>query len=290
MSEPPHRRPSGFRLSSKAAFLALLGYSAWLIFPMVWVGYSSLKSDEAIFRHALALPPAGGLMTANYARAWSQGHFGDYFLNSAIVTVASVLLIVALGSTAAYALARFTHPMGRFVSFLFLAGLTLPAQLAIVPLFFELRAAGLLNSRLGLILVYTANGLPFAIFVLSGFFRSLPRSLHEAALVDGCGEFQAFWKVLLPLARPGLVTVAIFQFIGVWKEYFYAFMLVSGDTAGSARTLPLGLANLSITAEYHTEYGMLFAGIVIVMIPLLCVYLALQRQIVRGIAAGALKG
>jgi ABC-type glycerol-3-phosphate transport system permease component len=191
---------------------------------------------------------------------------------------------------AAYALARFSHPAGRFVFGLMMAGLTIPAQLAVVPLFFELRALSLLNSRIGLILVYAANGLPFAIFILAGFFRSLPRSLYEAAVVDGCGEFSAFWRVLLPLARPGLVTVAIFQFIGVWREYFYAFMLVNGDTAQAARTLPLGLANLSIAAEYRTEYGMLFAGIILVTLPILCVYLALQRQIVRGIAAGALKG
>jgi len=191
---------------------------------------------------------------------------------------------------AAYALARFTHPASRFVFGLILAGLTIPAQLAVVPLFFELRAVGILNSRLGLILAYTANGLPFAIFILAGFFKALPRSLHEAAIVDGCGEFQAFRRVLLPLARPALVTVAIFQFIGVWKEYFYAFMLVSGDTTGSARTIPLGLANLSIAAEYRTEYGMLFAGIMLVTIPILIVYVLLQRHIVRGIAAGALKG
>jgi ABC-type glycerol-3-phosphate transport system permease component len=170
------------------------------------------------------------------------------------------------------------------------AGLTLPAQLAVVPLFFELRGLGLLNSRAGLILVYTANGLPFAVFILAGFFRTLPRSLYEAAVVDGCGEFAAFWRVLLPLARPGLVTVAIFQFIGVWREYFFAFMLVSGDMSGSARTIPLGLANLSIAAEYRTEYGTLFAGIILVTLPILAVYVALQRQIVRGIAAGALKG
>ncbi len=285
--EPQNRR---FRLSGAAAFLALLGYSAWLVLPMVWVGYSSLKGDNEIFRNAFALPSPGNLRVDNYAQAWNGGHFGDYFLSSVIVTGSSVALIVALGAAAAYALARFSHPLGRIVFALFLAGLTLPAQLAVVPLFFELRAVGLLNSRLGLVLVYTANGLPFAIFVLAGFFRSLPRSLHEAALVDGCGEFSAFWRVLLPLARPGLVTVAIFQFIGVWKEYFYAFMLVSGDVSGSARTLPLGLANLSITAEYRTQYGMLFAGIVIVTLPILIVYVALQRQIVRGIAAGALKG
>jgi ABC-type glycerol-3-phosphate transport system permease component len=279
-----------FRFSRSIACASLLGYSAWLLFPMLWVLYSSLKGDEAIFRDALALPAAGALHADNYARAWHEAHFGEYFLNSVVVTAVSVALIVGLGAMAAYALSRFTHPLGKLAFFLFLAGLTIPAQLAIVPLFFELRAVGLLNSRLGLVLVYTANGLPFAIFILAAFFRSLPKSLYEAAVVDGCGEFSAFWRILLPLARPGLVTVAIFQFIGVWREYFYAFMLVSGDTEGSARTLPLGLANLSIAAEYRTEYGMLFAGIVLVTLPILFVYLALQRQIVRGIAAGALKG
>jgi ABC-type glycerol-3-phosphate transport system permease component len=166
----------------------------------------------------------------------------------------------------------------------------IPAQLAIVPLFFEMRDLGLLNTRLGLILVYTANGLPFAIFILAGFFRSLPRALYEAAVIDGCGEFAAFWKVLLPLARPGLVTVVIFEFIGVWKEYFYAYMLLGGDTAGSARTLPLGLANLSIVSLFRSDYGMLFAGLVLVTVPILVVYVLLQRHIVKGVAAGALKG
>lgn len=283
-------RRSTFRVPRAATLVALLGYSAWLLFPMVWVAYSSLKGDDAIFRDAFALPALGSLRTENYAHAWREAHFGAYFLNSVVVTGVSVALIVALGSMAAYALSRFTHPLGRVAFGLFLAGLTIPAQLAVVPLFFELRALGLLNSRAGLILVYTANGLPFAIFILAGFFRALPRSLYEAAVVDGCGEFSAFWRVLLPLARPGLVTVAIFQFIGVWKEYFYAFMLVSGDTEGSARTVPLGLANLSIAAEYRTEYGMLFAGIILVTLPILVVYVALQRQIVKGIAAGALKG
>jgi ABC-type glycerol-3-phosphate transport system permease component len=278
------------RFSRPVALTALVGYSAWLIFPMLWVAYSSLKGDDAIFRDAFALPSAAGLHTDNYARAWSGAHFGDYFVNSVVVTGTSVALIVALGAMAAYALARFSHPAGRLVFGSIVAGLTIPAQLSVIPLFFELRSLGLLNSRAGLILVYTANGLPFAIFILAGFFRALPRSLYEAAVVDGCGEFSAFWRVLLPLARPGLVTVAIFQFIGVWKEYFYAFMLVSGDTAGTARTVPLGLANLSIAAEYRTEYGMLFAGIVLVTLPILVVYLVLQRQIVRGIAAGALKG
>jgi ABC-type glycerol-3-phosphate transport system permease component len=287
MAHSEHRRS---QFSRPVAFAALAGYSAWLVFPMIWVAYSSLKADDAIFRDAFALPSATTLQVGNYARAWVGAHFGEYVVNSVIVTGTSVALIVALGSMAAYALARFSHPAGRLVFGLIVAGLTIPAQLSIVPLFFELRSLGLLNSRTGLILVYTANGLPFAIFILAGFFRALPRALYEAAVVDGCGEFSAFWKVLLPLARPGLVTVAIFQFIGVWKEYFYAFMLVSGDAAGTARTVPLGLANLSIAAEYHTEYGMLFAGIILVTLPILVVYVILQRHIVSGIAAGALKG
>ena len=213
MTDPKHSR----RFSRSVALAALLGYSAWLVFPMVWVAYSSLKADDAIFRDTFALPAMSDLRTDNYARAWSNAHFGAYFMNSVVVTGASVTFIVSLGAMAAYALARFSHPAGRVVFGLIMAGLTIPAQLAVVPLFFELRALGLLNSRIGLILVYTANGLPFAIFILAGFFRSLPRSLYEAAVVDGCGEFSAFWRVLLPLAKPGLVTVAIFQFIGIWR-------------------------------------------------------------------------
>ena len=277
-------------VSRSLIFAALAGYAVWLAFPMVWVAYSSLKPDAAIFRDTFALPIAGELHFDNYSRAWHEAHFGDYFLNSVLVTASAVSLIVALGSMAAYALSRFYHPLGKAAFWLFLAGLMIPAQLAIVPLFFELRSAGLLNSRFGLVLVYTANGLPFAIFILAGFFRTLPRALYEAAVIDGCGEFSAFWRVMLPLAKPGLVTVAIFQFIGVWKEYFYAFMLLGGDPSGQARTLPLGLANLSITAEYRSDYGMLFAGLVLVTVPILVVYVCLQRRIVKGVAAGALKG
>lgn len=270
--------------------VALAAYALWVVFPMIWVAYSSLKADDTIFRDTFALPPAGDLRWDNYARAWGEARFGDYFLNSVVVTAVSVTLIVYLGALAAYALSRFRVRGGPVVFWLFLAGLMIPAQLAMVPLFFELRALGLLNSRGGLILVYTANGLPFAIFILAGFFRSLPRTLYEAAIIDGCGEFDAFRRVMLPLARPGLVTVAIFQFIGVWKEYFFAFMLIGGDIDGAARTLPLGLANLAITAQYRSDYGMLFAGLVLVTLPILLVYVFLQKHLIKGVTAGALKG
>jgi len=286
MSAP--RRPSP-GLSRLLLGAVLCGYALWTLLPMIWVAYSSLKDDASILREPLAPPAWGEADSGAYERAWRGARLGEYFLNSAVVTIASVALILLLAAPAAYALARFRMPLGRGAYALFLAGLMIPAQLAMVPLFFELRALGLLDSRTGLVLVYAANGLPFAVFILAGFFRGLPRTLYEAAVVDGCGEFAAFARVMLPLARPGLVTVAIFQFIGIWKEYFFAFMLVGGGT-GEARTLPLGLANLAITAQYGGDQARLFAGLVLVTLPILAVYVLLQRQLVGGIAAGALKG
>jgi raffinose/stachyose/melibiose transport system permease protein/N-acetylglucosamine transport system permease protein len=277
------------RLSRWVLGLALLGYAGWTVLPMVWVALSSFKGDTAILRQPLAMPEWAEADFSAYERAWQGARLGEYFVNSTVVTVVAVALILALGAPAAYALARFRMRGGRLLHALFLAGLMIPAQLAMVPLFFELRALGLLGTRAGLVLVYAANGLPFAVFVLAGFFRGMPRALYEAAVVDGCGEWAAFWRVMLPLARPGLATVAIFQFIGVWKEYFFAFMIVGGGDGGE-RTLPLGLANLSITAQYGGDQARLFAGLVMVTLPILVVYALLQRQLVGGIAAGALKG
>ena len=278
------------KITRSLLYLTLVGYLLWVLFPMVWLAYSSLKPDAAIFSDPFGLPAWRQIAWDNYGRAWSEARFSHYVANSAVVTAVSVVGILVVGSMAAYALSRFFHPLGEAVFWLFISGLMIPAQLSIVPLFFELRELGLLNSRAGLVLVYIANGLPFAIFILAGFFRSLPRALYEAAIMDGANEFSAFWRVMLPLARPGLVTVAIFQFIAIWKEYFFAFMLLSGSGGDAVRTLPLGLANLTITAQFRTDYGMLFAGLVIVTIPILLVYLMLQKQLVKGVTAGALKG
>ncbi len=277
-------------LASWLIGIFLVLYALWVAYPMVWVLLSSFKSEAAIRSAPFAWPSPEELTVAAYERAWVEAGFGRYFWQSVGVTSVSVALIVGLGSLAAYALARFTNRWLAPVHWLFLAGMMLPVQLSIVPLFFELRWLGLLNSLPGLILVYTANGLPFAVFVLTGFFRGLPASLAEAARLDGCGEIAVFWRVMLPLARPGLVTVAIFQFIGLWKEYFFAFMLLSGAGDGAGRTLPLGLANLSMVAQYQGDQAPLFAGVTLATLPLLAVYLVLQKQLIQGVTAGALKG
>jgi len=268
----------------------LWSYVVLVVYPMFWLMVTSLKSDRDIFLKPFDLPALNELRWDNFSSAWTRGRFGVYFLNSVLVTGVTVVLTVLLASMAAYALARFTFRGSRMLLFYILAGLMIPGQLAIVPLFFQMKSLGLLDSRLGLTLVYLAGNMPFAIFVLTGFFKSLPSSLHEAAVIEGAGEFRVFRSVMLPLARPGLITVGIFTFLGTWNEYFTAFILLSGKSSERVGTLPLGLANITIVSQYRASWGMAFAGLVLLMLPVLLVYVVLQRHMSKGLTMGALKG
>jgi len=279
-----------FSLTKPFIYLLLCSYFLIVVYPMVWLFYTSLKPDQAIFLRPFALPDPNNLRWDNYSRAWFQGSFDQYFFNSILITSTTVVATTFLAAMAAYALSRFVFPGARAIYFYFLAGLMIPLQLAIVPLFFQMRGMGLLDNRFGLFLVYLAFGFPFSIFVLTGFFRSLPASLHESALLDGAGEFGAFWHVMLPLARPGLVTVGIFLFLGNWNEFFVAFVTLSGKGSESIRTLPLGLANVTIVSQYRSDWGLAFAGLVLMMLPTLIAYMFLQKQLTKGITAGAVKG
>jgi N-acetylglucosamine transport system permease protein len=271
-------------------FAVLFSYLVVVVFPVLWLLYTSLKDDRAIFMSPFSLPDLHHLRWENFHRAWVGAHFSQYFLNSALVTVASLVGSLLLASMAAYALSRFQLPGGKIVLYLFLSGLMIPGQLAIIPLFFQMRSLGLLNSRFGLTLCYIAGSFPFAVFILAGFFKTLPTSLHEAAQIDGCSEWRAFWSIMLPLARPGLITVAIFEVLGFWNEFFTAFIFMSGAGSERVRTLPLGLANIAITSQYRSDWGTAFAGLVLVTVPTLFFYFLLQRHLVKGITMGAVKG
>ena len=279
-----------FAITRVFMYTFLWGFFLLVVYPVFWTFYTSLKQDREIFLYPFKLPALNELAWANFANAWTRGHFGDYFFNSVVLTTATVVLTLLLAAMAAYALARFTFPGSRPLLFYFLAGLMIPLQLAIVPLFFQMKSMGLLNSRFGLLVVYVAFGLPFAIFILTGFFKSLPASLHESALIDGCTEFSAFRHVMLPLSRPGLITVGIFAFLGTWNEFFMAFMFLSGEGSETLRTLPLGLANITIVSQYKSDWGMAFAGLVLMLLPTMIFYIVLQKQITGGITVGALKG
>lgn len=290
--------------------------AAWLVVvavPLLWVFVSALRTSQEFVANPFGLPwlftgapegypdPVAGLL-ANFRNAWVASNFSRYFINSILVTGCSLAGILSLGSLAAYALARFDFRGNRPLFLFFIGGMMVPAQLVLVPLFFQystltewgstlLAPLGLelhLHDTLtGLVLIYIAVSLPFTILILTAFFRTLPEDLREAAIIDGCGEGRVFWQVMLPLAKPGLVSAAIFNFIGLWNEYLFALVFV---TAPEKKTLPLGLAGVSMQAQYRTDFGLLFAGLVIVIVPTLLAYLLLQRQLTRGITMGALKG
>jgi N-acetylglucosamine transport system permease protein len=252
---------------------------------MIWLGYSSLKTNLELFTSAWALPQAP--RWDNYVRAWSKAGISQYFLNSVLVTGFSLVFTLLLGAMIAYALARFSFPGSQLLYSLFVAGMFIPSFIGIIPLFFLMKDLGLLNTRQGLIAVYIATNLPFTIFVLHGFFRTLPSELADAAEVDGCSPIGAFFKVILPLARSGLVVVAIFDFMTIWNEYLYALVLISD---AKLRTLPVGLANLYVLSRYNADWTEMLAGLVILMIPTLIVYIFFQNQFREGVTLGAQKG
>ncbi len=263
----------------------LLLFSLCIILPLLWVLVSSLKTGDAIVSSPWTLPTSPHWV--NYANAWNEAGFSRSFLNSLFVTVATLAILLPAGAMASYVLARYPFKGSKLLFGTFLGGMMFPNFLVIVPLFFLLKSINLLDTKPGLIIVYVAYSLSFTIFVMYGFFETLPGELAEAAMMDGCTHAGTFWKVMLPLARPGLLVVAVFNAIGLWNEYSLALVLIPSK---ENQTLPLGLANLTMTQQYESDWGALFAGLVIVMVPVLAVYWVFRNRIHDTMLAGAVKG
>ncbi len=263
----------------------LLLYSVIVAYPMIWLLLASLKSSRDLFENPWGIPVNPQFV--NFANAWTKAGIGRYFLNSVFVTAVSMFFILLIGSMAAYALAKLVFPGRGLIHASFTSGMMFPVFLGIVPLFLLLRRLGMWDNYLGLITAYVAYSLSFTIFVLTGFFRQLPSELAEAGLIDGCSEYSVFLRIMLPLAKPGLIAAGIFNFFGIWNEYPLALVIIASE---NLRTLPLGIANLLMVQHYETDWGALFAGLVMVMLPTLVVYLIFQRHITEGLTAGALKG
>jgi N-acetylglucosamine transport system permease protein len=255
--------------------------------PLLWAVLSSFKSDTEILTDPWGLPAR--MRWENWARAWNEAHIGRYFLNSAIVVTGALVLTMLFGAMAAYVLARYRFRGRRAVYYAFVGGMMFPVFLALVPLFFVVRDLGLLGTLPGLILVYAAYSLPFTVFFLTAFFRTLPSSVAEAAMVDGCGHFRLFFQVMLPMARPGLIGVAIFNFLFQWNQYVLPIVLMQGDGAERRWVLAQGLTALAVNEGYSGDYSGLFAGMTIAMLPVLVGYLAFHRYVQSGLAAGQLR-
>lgn len=251
--------------------------------PMLLMLFSALKSTPEIFASPFALPQTWSL--ENFAEVWQSGRFELYFRNSILITLGSEAIILAFSAMAGYALGRFRFRLNHTIYLFFLAGLMFPAKLVLVPLFIQLKSMGLINSHLGLILVYAAGGIPAAVFILTGFFRALPSDLDNAARIDGASEFQVFWRVMLPLVRPQLAIVAIYTAIPIWNDFLLPLAFLQSP---ELKTVPQGLT--VFFGEHATDYGPLFAGLSMAALPLILLYIVLSEQFIKGLTAGATKG
>ena len=245
----------------------LIFWAVFVIFPMVWLLYSTFKTEQEIFFSPWALPTS--LQWDNFARAWTDAHIGEYFLNSFIVVLPSLVLILLLSAMAAYVLARFPFPGTRFIFYLFMAGMLFPVFWALIPLFFLVKSLNMLSTYHCLILVYVAYSLPFSVFFMTGFFRSLPSELHEAAIIDGANQYQVFFRIMLPLAQPGLISIGIFNFLGMWNQYLLPVVLM---TNAMRYLLTQGLAYMLHQQYYKNDWSVLFAALTMIMVPTLIVY------------------
>ena len=273
------------RWSAVSTQTVLIGWAVTVIFPMIWMIYSSFKTDQELFFSPWAAPVE--LQWDNFARAWTKAHVGDYLLNTLIVVVPALLLTLIISAMAAYVLARFEFVGRRFLFYMFLSGMLFPVFLALVPLFNLVNQLKMLNTFHGLIIVYIAYSLPFTIFFLTGFFKTLPTEIEESAIMDGANPYQVFFKVMLPMASPGLISMGIFNFLGMWNQYVLPPVLISDE---SKYMLSQGLAFMLFKQFYENDWSALFAALTIIMVPTLIVYITFQKQIQDGITTGALKG
>lgn len=265
-------------------------FALTIVVPLLWVLVNSLKTGSEVLTHPWSLPASP--QWQNYATAWGEAKIGKYFLNTLIVTVGTLIVLLPVGAMAAYIFGRYPFRGSKTLFGAFLGGMMFPNFLVVIPLFFLLRGiplgdGNMLDTKTGLIVVYVAYSLSFTIFVLTGFFQALPGELAEAAMMDGCGHTRTFYRIMLPLARPGLIVVGIFNAIGLWNEYPLALVLLSKD---ENRTLPLGIADQVMTRGYQSDWGALFAGLVIVMLPVMVVYWIFRDKIHETMLAGAVKG
>jgi N-acetylglucosamine transport system permease protein len=261
--------------------VVLVGWSILVIVPFLWALVAATKTTGEIFGDPWSLPAE--IQWGNFSRAWEQG-VGEYLLNSVIVVSGGVVLTMLLGSMAAYVLARYEFPGNRFIFYMFAAGMMMPVFLAIVPLFFVVQNLGMLSTYHGLILVYVAYSLPFTVFFMHAFFRTLPTSIAEAAVMDGASHTGVFFRVMLPMAKPGLLSIGIFNVLGQWNQFVLPQIL-----SPEKPVLAQGIATLLAKQRYEGDWGTLFAALTIAMVPVIVVYLVFYRQVQSGLTSGTLK-
>lgn len=282
------------KLSKIAIYIALISLAVSIIFPLFWVFTASIKENSEFYGNPWSLPK--GFHWQNFTDAIEKAKMGEYFLNSVFVTFLALALLIIVSVPAAYVLARHDFRGKKILNVLFMGGLFINVNYIVVPIFLmllgwnrtALRLFGrglFLDNLFVLAVVYAATNLPFTIYLLSNFFRTLSKSFEEAAAIDGAGYLRTMLSVMVPMAKPSIITVILFNFLAFWNEYIIALTLLPGTN----KTLPVGLVNLNQAQRGAAQYGQLYAGLVMVMLPTLILYILVQRKLTQGMTIGGVK-
>ena len=278
------------RLYKVFIYVDLITLAISIIVPVAWVFMASIKENKEFYSNPWALP--AGFYFQNFINAFEKASMGSYFFNSVISTALALIILLVVSLPASYVLARYKFKGKRILNTLFMAGLFINVNYIVVPIFLmlmgwddTLNISFFLDNIVVLAVVYASTAIPFTVYLLSSYFQTLPKAYEEAALIDGCGYFKTMIKVMIPMAKPSIVTVILFNFLAFWNEYIIALTLMSG----SNRTLPVGLLALMQASRGKAEYGMMYAGLVIVMLPTLILYIMVQKKLTQGMTLGGLK-
>ena len=288
---------SGERVYKAFVYIVLISLAVLIIVPVAWVFMASIKENAEFYANPWNLPK--GFCFQNFVEAWETAKMGEYMLNSVIVTVTALALLLVVALPAAYCLSRFKFFGQKFLNTAFMAGLFINVNYIVVPIFLMLRDGDmwlkkvfgegfLLNNLVVLAVVYAATALPFTIYLLSSYFATLPHDYEEAAYIDGAGYFKTMLQIIFPMAKPSIITVILFNFLSFWNEYIISMTLMT--SLDSAKTLPVGLLNLMQAQQSAANYGPMYAGLVMVMLPTLILYICVQKNLTKGMTVGGLKG
>ena len=264
--------------------LALIAYTLVALFPVFLTIINSFKSRNAIFRNPMQLPTPETFDLVGYVTVLGQGDFANYFQNSLIVTVMSLFLVLLFGAMAAFALAEYRFRGNALMGLYLALGIMIPIRLGTVSILQLMVASGLVNTLTALILVYTAQGLPLAVFILSEFMKQVSADLKDAGRIDGLSEYRIFFRLVLPLVRPAMATVAVFTMIPIWNDLWFPLILAPSE---ATKTITLG-AQIFI-GQFVTNWNAVLAALSLAILPVLILYLVFSRQLIRGITSGAVK-
>lgn len=262
--------------------LIMTCYVLAILYPLFNMIISSFKSTRDIIRTPLALPKE--INIKNYVDVWVNKNFGKYFFNSLLLTSIAMFFVVLLGSMAGFGLSRYRFKGNTLLYMLFLSGIMLPLKAAVIPLFMIIKTLNLMNHPLSVLLVFIAMGIPSTVFILSGFMRTIPHELEQAARIDGCSDLRIYSQIIMPICMPSIALITIYNAVPIWNDFFFPLVFLRSD---AYKTLPLGLS--SFIGQHSTKWELLFTGLCIAIIPMIILYLFMSKYFIKGMTSGAIK-